>query len=178
MDQVERFGYPLSRTNTFYRPPGDPGLLMTLKWTDNAQECFMKFQPYVAWLRDFVQGNAWVPPTFLEEYDEFMSDYSTQETLHADFSAVHELFTRGGHSNVGRLWKTYRALRKRMDDMGTSRVSQKAAERQTKLARYMLLKEDTGHIGDSSVGQAFVSDSVDQPEAGPSPTSLSVAVAA
>lgn len=140
-DEVARIGYPLSKTNTFERPPGDPGLRFTLKRADSGQDCFEKFYPYLLWLRDFIHANHWLPLEIGIQFDELWADYTQQETECAKISAVKEFFSQKAHDRVLRLWDSYKALRRRVDDMGTKRVTLRVAEIANRHAEELLRDE-------------------------------------
>ncbi|KAG9019230.1 hypothetical protein FRB90_005061 [Tulasnella sp. 427] len=127
--QVAEMGYPLSRTNTFTRPPGDPGVRFPLSPTDSSKDCFEKFHPYLMWLRDFIQANnTWLPEDIGPQYSELYTNYTIHETECGRIGAIKEFFSQKAHGRVLRLWNTYKTLRRRVDDMGTKRVTMRTAE--------------------------------------------------
>ncbi|KAG8998080.1 hypothetical protein FRB90_012385 [Tulasnella sp. 427] len=135
-DEIKEIRLSLARTNTYNRPLGDPGVHLKLKWSDSAEDCVLKFQPYVAWLGDYVQANTWIPPQILVQFQE--SDYTALERDHVNISAMRELFSRKTHKTVLTLWGTYRAIRKWIDDKGTTRRTVKAADIQTRIANELI----------------------------------------
>lgn len=128
-------------TNTLATPGDDPGFKYPLKRSDSAEDCFNKFYPYLLWLREYIHLNNWVPEDIRGEIFQLWEDYRAQETEYAKISAAKEFFSQRAHSKVKELWDVYKRLRKRVDDMGTKRVTKKANEIATRLATQLLQNE-------------------------------------
>ncbi|KIO15970.1 hypothetical protein M407DRAFT_13046 [Tulasnella calospora MUT 4182] len=143
MDEVAEIGYPLTLTNTLQTPPGiDPGLKYPLKRSDSAEDCFVKFHPYLLWLREFIHLNPWVPVEITNEYDTLWKDYKDKESECDKISAVKEFFSQTAHSKVLQLWNVYKRLRKRVDDMGSKRVTKKQNQIATRVIAELLRSEE------------------------------------
>ncbi|KAG8921232.1 hypothetical protein FRC01_000351 [Tulasnella sp. 417] len=147
MSNISSSDPTLKTMRTLEEPRFDPGLKkMKLKRTYSGQECFDQFHPYLVWLRCYILKNKWVPGEIITQFESLWNTYSRQETEYGRITAVAEFFSQKAHSEVEILWKRYRALRKKIEDMSTQRVTLRAAQEADKMASSQLMAGKSGTI--------------------------------
>ncbi|KAG8998058.1 hypothetical protein FRB90_012387 [Tulasnella sp. 427] len=129
---------PASSSGASYKEPTtDPGYNLRLKRTAKAQECFDKFQPYVNWLRAWINANGALlanSKDLVDQFEYIWQTWSAGQTEAEKISVFEELFQQKAHSQVRELYEMYKNLRKELEDRATENVTEKAAAAASKIA--------------------------------------------